>query len=123
MGAVNRDRRVQFLPEDVEFVLQVDEEDICVACRSPRVTAHARVAVVPVEGLLRLPCVVAVGPAHGVESRGVGGVPKMDTDGLIGAVHRGRRLPGNWRMIVSGVAVKATVPASLEADIGVIHGL
>ena len=55
MGAVTRDRRVQFLPEDVELILQVDEEDICVACRSPRVTAHARVTVVPVEGLLHLP--------------------------------------------------------------------
>ena len=47
----------------------------------------------------------------------------MDADGLIGAVHRGRRLPGYWGMIICGVAVEATVPASLEADIRVIHGL
>ena len=49
------ERRVQFLPEDVDFVFQVDEEDICVAGRSPRVAAHARVAVVSVEDLLLRP--------------------------------------------------------------------
>ena len=49
------ERRVQFLPEDVDFVIQADEEDICVACRSPRVAAHARVAVVSVEDLLLRP--------------------------------------------------------------------
>ncbi len=47
----------------------------------------------------------------------------MDADGLIGAVHRGRRLPGDWGMFVGSVAVEATVPASLEADVRVIHGL
>ena len=87
VGAVASECRVQFLPQYVEFVLQVDKKDICVACRSPRVTAHAGVAVVPAEDLLLCPCLVAVGPAHGVESGRVDGVPEMDADGLIGAVH------------------------------------
>ena len=46
---------VQFLPQDVDLILQVDEEDICITCRSPRVAAHARVAVVSVEDLLLRP--------------------------------------------------------------------
>ena len=80
-------------------------------------------AVVPVEVLLRRPGVVAVGPAHGVEGCGVGGVPEMDADGLIGAVASGCGLSGDGGMVVSGVAVEATVPTTLEADVGIIHGL
>ena len=80
-------------------------------------------AVEPAEGLLLCPCVVAVGPTHGVESGGVAGVPEMDADGLIGAIPCRRGLPRNWRMVVVGVAVKTTVPASLEANVGVCHGL
>ena len=68
------------------MILQVDEEYICVARRSPRVAAHATVAVVTVEDLLLCPGVVAVGPAYRVESGGVHAVPEMDADGLIGAV-------------------------------------
>ena len=75
MGAVAGDGRVQFLPQDVEFVLQVDEKDVGVARRTPRVAAHAGVAVVPVEYLLLRPRVIAIGPAHGVESGRVDGVP------------------------------------------------
>ena len=80
-------------------------------------------AVVPVEGLLRCPGVIAVGPAHGIKGCGVGGVPQMDADGLIGAVPSGCGLSGHGGMVVSGVAVEATVPTTLEADVGIIHGL
>lgn len=80
-------------------------------------------AVVSVEGLLVCPRIVAVGPAHRIKSSGVAGVPEMDADGLIGAVPCGRGLSRNWGMVVSGVAVETTVPASLEADVGIIHGL
>ena len=80
-------------------------------------------AIVSAEGLLLCPGVVAVGPAHGVESGGIGGVPEMDADGLIGAISCTRRLSRNWGMVVSGVAVETTVPASLEANVWVIHGL
>ena len=123
MGTVSRQRRVQFLPQYVEFVLQVDEKHICVARRSPGITAHAGVAVVPIEDLLLGPFVGPVGPAHGIKGGGVLPVPEMDADGLIGAVGRSRRLPGDRGMAVGGVAVEAPVPASLEADVGVIHGL
>ena len=47
----------------------------------------------------------------------------MDADGLIGAVPCSRGLPRNRRMVVGGVAVEATVPAGLEANVRVIHGL
>lgn len=47
----------------------------------------------------------------------------MDADGLIGAIPCSGGLPGEWGMIIGGVAVETTVPASLEADIGVIHCL
>ena len=47
----------------------------------------------------------------------------MDADGLIGAVRCGGRLPGNWGVFVSGVAVEAAVPASLKPDVRIIHGL
>lgn len=80
-------------------------------------------AVVSVEGLLLCPGVVAVGPAHGVESGGIAGVPEMDADGLIGAISSTRRLSRDWGMAVSRVAVETTVPASLEANVWVIHGL
>ena len=123
MRGVAFEGRVQFLPEDVDFILQVDEEDICVACRSPRVAAHARVAVVSVEDLLLRPRGVAVGPTHRVESGAVHSVPEMDTDGLIGAAHCGRRLPRDWGVLVGGVAVETTVPASLKPNVGVVHGL
>lgn len=123
MGLVAGEGCVQLFPEDVDFVIHVDEEHICIACGSPRVTAHARVAVVPVEDLLLRPRVFAVGPTHRVESGAVHGVPEMDAHGLIGAVRGGRRLPGDGGMLVGGVAVEAAVPAGLEADIRVIHGL
>ena len=123
VGFVAGERRVQFLPQDVDLILQVDEEDICIAGRSPGVTSHARVAVVPAEDLLLCPIIVPVGPTHRVERGAVHGVPQMDAHGLIGAVRGGRRLPGDRGMLVGGVAVEATVPASLEADVRVIHGL
>lgn len=123
MGAVAHERRVQVFPQYVDFVLQVDQEHISVAAGTPGVAAHAPVAVVPAEDLLLGPCVVAVGPAHGVESGGVAGVPEMYADGLVGAVPCTRGLARNWGMIVGGVAVETTVPASLEADVGIIHGL
>ena len=123
MRFVARDRGVQFLPQDSEFVLQVNEEHVCVAGGSPRVTAHAGVAIVPVEYLLLCPEVVAIGPAHGVESGGVFGVPEMDADGLIGAIHRSRCLPRDGGMVVGGIAVEAAVPASLKAHVWIIHRL
>ena len=103
--------------------MQVDEEDICVACRSPRVAAHARVAVVSIEDLLLRPRIVAVGPTHRVESGAVHSVPEVDSDGLIGAAHCGRRLPRDWGVLVGGVAVETTVPAGLKPNVRVVHGL
>ena len=123
VGAVPHQRRVQFLPQYVELVLQVDKEHICVARGPPRVTAHARVAVVPVEDLLLGPFVGAVGPAYGVERGRVLPVPQMDADGLVGAVGRRRRLSRDRGVAVGRVAVEAAVPAGLEADVGVVHGL
>lgn len=123
MGAVAHDCRVQVFPQYVDFVLQIDEEHIGVAAGTPRVATHARVAVVPVEGLLLCPEIVAIGPTHGVEGGGVAGVPEMDADGLIGAVPCTRGLPGNGGMVVVGIAVETAVPAGLEADVGIIHGL
>ena len=117
------ERRVELLPEDVDFVLQVDEEDICVACWSPRVAAHAPVAVVAVEDLLLRPRVVAVGPTHRVESGAIHTVPEMDTDGLIGTGACRRRLPRDGGVLVGGVAVESTVPASLEPNVRVVHRL
>ena len=123
VGAVPRQRRVQFFPQYIELVLQIDKEHIGVARGPPRVTAHARVAVVPVEDLLLGPFVRAVGPAHGVERGRILPVPQVDADGLVGAVGRRRRLSGDWGVAVGGVAVEAAVPAGLEADVGVVHGL
>lgn len=80
-------------------------------------------AVVPTKGLLFCPCLVAVSPAHGIESGSVAGVPEMDADGLIGAVPRNRGLPRNRGMVVGDVTVETTIPAGLEADVRVIHGL
>ena len=80
-------------------------------------------AVVSVEGLLLCPSLVAVGPAHGLESGGVAGVPEMDSDGLIGAISGTLGLPRNGRMLVGGVTVETAVPAGLEADVRVIHRL
>lgn len=124
MGAVAHDRCVQVFPQYIDFVLHVDEEHIRVAAGTPRVAAHACVAVVPVERLLLGPGIVAVGPAHGVERGGVAGVPEVDADGLIGTVPgTAGGLPGNGRVVIGGVAVETAVPAGLEADVGVVHGL
>ena len=123
MRGVAFERCVEFLPEDVDFVFQVDEEDIGVACGSPRVAAHASVAVVSVEDLLLRPRIVAVGPTHRVESGAVHSVPEMDTDGLVGAAHCGRRLSRDGGVLVGGVAIKPTVPASLKPNVRVVHGL
>ena len=123
MRGVALERRVEFLPEDVDFILQIDEEDVCVARGPPRIAAHAPVAVVSVEDLLLRPRSVAVGPTHGVESGAVHTVPEVDADRLIGAAHCGRRLPRNRGVLVGGVAVEATVPASLKPNVGVVHGL
>ena len=80
-------------------------------------------AVVSIEDLLLRPRIVAVGPTHRVESGAVHSVPEVDSDGLIGAAHCGRRLPRDWGVLVGGVAVETTVPASLKPNIRVVHGL
>ena len=123
MGAVARECRIEFFPQYVDFVLQVDEEHIRGAAGTPGVAAHARVAIVSVEALLLGPRLVAVGPAHRVETGGVAGVPEMDADGLIGAICCGRGLPRDGGMVVGGLAIETPVPARLEADVGIVHGL
>lgn len=80
-------------------------------------------AIVPIKGLLLRPQIVAVSPTYRVEGGGVAGVPEVDADGLVRAVPCGRDLPRDWGMVVGGIAVETTVPASFEADVGVIHGL
>ena len=80
-------------------------------------------AIVPVESLLLCPRIVAVGPAHGVESAGVAGVPEVDADGLVGAIPGARGLSGDWGMVIGSVAVETAVPACLEPDVRIIHGL
>ena len=47
----------------------------------------------------------------------------MDADGLIGAVTRSYGLSRDWGVVVGRVAVKTTIPAGLETNVRVIHGL
>ena len=47
----------------------------------------------------------------------------MDADALVGAARCGRRLPRDWGVLVGGIAVEATVPASFKPNVGVVHGL
>ena len=78
--------------------------------------------IVTSKRLLRHPCRITVTPAYCPERCGVLSIPQVDSDGLIRVRTAYILLSRHGAVIVRDVRVKATIPASLEPDVGIVHG-